>query len=319
MAPLLVEVKAPFVVFIFYFDLIFRQFNFHNMHEWLNSFHLSEEKNFHNKNLKQEWPFACRPRISHLLYFLLLWLAQLALFWALIQGWIFSSFAVCYQWWPTVIYLNFRRVSMKGPDTPCLHEDSLFLFVRPVHCKLISGVVPKVRSLMCRSSPELSWHENPCKLFFLALHWTWAVEARRSWYVCLIPLWFISCTFADHPSCRRSLCTGLICPLTELLSRSAPPSSKLPHGNNLNVFPVTSVVTEKKNWRWRILFPTNRHWAKTNSVAACSCGPKASLRQRTKRQPGEQQNGYGSTHLLCPWVLKFLASFLHTDIRANSC
>lgn len=101
MAPLLVEVKAPFVVFIFYFDLIFRQFNFHNMHEWLNSFHLSEEKNFHNKNLKQEWPFACRPRISHLLYFLLLWLAQLALFWALIQGWIFSSFAVCYQWWPS--------------------------------------------------------------------------------------------------------------------------------------------------------------------------------------------------------------------------
>lgn len=48
MAPLLVAVKALFAVFIFCFDLIFKQFNFHTMHKWLYSFDLSEEKNFHN-------------------------------------------------------------------------------------------------------------------------------------------------------------------------------------------------------------------------------------------------------------------------------
>lgn len=169
---------------------------------------------------------------------------------------------------------------------------------------------------MCRSSSGLSWHAN----FFLSMHETRAVEARRSWYVYLIPLWFISCTSVDYPSCRRSLCTGHISPLAELLSHSAPPSSKLLHGNNLNVFPAMWIVTEQRSWRWKILFPSNSQWAKTNSVAVCtSCGPKASLRQRMKRQPGEQQNGYGSTNPLCPWIVRFLASFLHTDIRANSC
>lgn len=74
-------------------------------------------------------------------------------------GWIFSSFPICYQWWPTIICLNFRRVSMKGPDTPCPHGDSPFLFVKPVHCMLISWVVPKVRSLYVQEFFR-QWHAN---------------------------------------------------------------------------------------------------------------------------------------------------------------
>lgn len=48
---------------------------------------------------------------------------------------------------------------MKGPDTPCPHGDSPFLFVKPVHCMLISWVVPKVRSLYVQEFFR-QWHAN---------------------------------------------------------------------------------------------------------------------------------------------------------------
>lgn len=82
------------------------------------------------------------------------------------SGWIFSSFLVCYQWWPTIIYLNFRRISMKGTDTP--HGDSPFLFVRPVHCKLVLTVVPQVKSLCVQDFPRIIPAWKPMQTFFLS-------------------------------------------------------------------------------------------------------------------------------------------------------
>lgn len=50
------EYETPIYIFHFYFDLIFRQFNFLPMPECLNSFHLSKETNFHNYKIKHGGP-----------------------------------------------------------------------------------------------------------------------------------------------------------------------------------------------------------------------------------------------------------------------
>lgn len=50
------EYETPIHIFHFYFDLIFRQFNFLPMPECLNSFHLSKETNFHNYKIKHGGP-----------------------------------------------------------------------------------------------------------------------------------------------------------------------------------------------------------------------------------------------------------------------
>lgn len=50
------EYETPTCIFHFYFDLIFRQFNFLPMPECLNSFHLSKETNFHNYKIKHGGP-----------------------------------------------------------------------------------------------------------------------------------------------------------------------------------------------------------------------------------------------------------------------
>lgn len=62
------EYETPIYIFHFYFDLIFRQFNFLPMPECLNSFHLSKETNFHNYKIKHGGP-SLVTALFHMIFF----------------------------------------------------------------------------------------------------------------------------------------------------------------------------------------------------------------------------------------------------------